>query len=192
MLISHRLQIIGIHPHRTGGTTLFSLLKGCLGADVDILSEHGNAKSSEASLLKEYKDYFIFGFVRNPWDRLLSWYFLIYGKTEIELSEHRINFEKIIELDEFVGPSDPFFHYNQLDFFTNDKGEMLANKLYRFENFSEDIKELFSSLDIPQQEIPTNNPTFKRDSRDYYTDKSIELVREKCKKDIEYFGYTFN
>ena len=118
----------------------------------------------------------------------MSWYFLINGNSEKDLNIVRKKFKQFLESD----ISDTFFHYKQLDFFTNEKNEMLANKLCRFENFSEEIKELFCSLDIPLPKIPTNNPTFKRDFRDYYTEKSIELVREKCKKDIAYFGYTFN
>ncbi len=77
MLISHKYEFIFIHVHRTGGTSIINLLKRELGADVDVISEHGNVNSSERVLIDKHPNYKIIGFVRNPWPRILSWYSLI-------------------------------------------------------------------------------------------------------------------
>ena len=83
MIISHNLKIIFIHVHRTGGSSLINLLKSQLGNHIEILSQHGNARTSESYLLEKHKDYYIFGFTRNPWDRILSWYSLIHKNNQI-------------------------------------------------------------------------------------------------------------
>jgi len=72
MLISHRSKFVFIHIHRTGGTTITNLLKIALGNKLIALGQHENVATSEEKRLETLSKYLIFGFVRNPWDRLLS------------------------------------------------------------------------------------------------------------------------
>ena len=86
MIISDNLKLIFIHVHRTGGTTIGNLLKSHLDNNIKHLSQHENAKTSESYLLDGYNDYYTFGFTRNPWERILSWYSLIHkNKTPSSL-----------------------------------------------------------------------------------------------------------
>ena len=78
MVIIHKIKTIFIHIHRTGGSSMISLLKQALPNQVDIIAQHGNASTMESKLLTEHPDYFVFSMVRNPWDRALSWYSLVH------------------------------------------------------------------------------------------------------------------
>jgi hypothetical protein len=77
MLIAHELNLIFIHIPRTGGTTITNILTDRLGEKLIALQQHSNVKTSEGERLKNYPHLFKFGFVRNPWDRILSWYALL-------------------------------------------------------------------------------------------------------------------
>ncbi len=81
MLISHKYKFIFIHNPRTGGTNVTRALLPFLGEDV-IQATHGfpyNNHMSASDLWKRippdiWRDYFIFVFVRNPWDKMVSHY----------------------------------------------------------------------------------------------------------------------
>jgi len=192
MIISHSSKLIFVHIQRTGGSTVINLLKKRLGENVEIISQHGNAKSEEVQLINLHKDYFTFAFVRNPWDRILSWYLLVIKNNQESLEEEeRKKYENFLELDLASPPENLDFHYNQLDYISNHEEVLLTDHIFRFENYKNEIDELFNKLNLPLIEIPQLNPTWKKDYRDYYTIKSQALIAEKCKKDIDYFNYKF-
>ncbi|REE80353.1 sulfotransferase family protein [Lutibacter oceani] len=191
MIISHTLKIIFIHVQRTGGSTIINLLKNQLGNNIEILSQHGNARTSETYLLEEYKDYYTFGFTRNPWERILSWYSLIHKNDKKSLAQERKRFEIFIESDYASDFTTQQFHYNTLDYFSNKKGILKVDEILRYENFENEILKLFNKLNLPLTEIPITNNTNLKIFQDFYTKKSKNLIAEKCKKDIEYFNYVF-
>jgi len=191
MIISHSQKFIFIHVQRTGGSTMINLLKKQLSDKVEVISQHGNAKSSESYLLENHKDYYTFGFARNPWDRILSWYLLINKNDQKSLAEEKIRFEKFLDLDHSAAPGDQDFHYNQLDYFSDHNGKLYTNKIYRFEDYEKEINSLFTDLDLPMIDIPQMNKTRSKNYRDYYTSKSRQMIALKCQMDIEYFCYEF-
>lgn len=191
MIISLNLKIIFIHVQRTGGSALINLLKSQLGNHIEIRSQHGNARTSEAYLLEDYKDYFTFGFTRNPWERILSWYTLIHKNDQKNLEEERKRFEIFIESDYASDFTTQQFHYNTIDYFSNKKEELKVDEIFRYENFENEIIKLFNKLDLPLTEIPIINNTTPKIFHDFYTKKSQNLIAEKCRKDIEYFNYVF-
>ena len=191
MIISHNLKIIFIHVHRTGGSSLINLLKSQLGNHFEILSQHGNARTSEAYLLEKHKDYYIFGFTRNPWDRILSWYSLIHKNDQKSLALEKKRFERFIELDYASDFTTQQFHYNTLDYFSNKKGALKVDEIFRYENFENEIGKLMGKLNLSKTEISKINNTTPKIFQDFYTQNSKDLIAEKCRKDIEYFNYIF-
>jgi hypothetical protein len=193
MIVSHHIKTIFIHVHRTGGSTVISLLRDYLILKMTIVSQHGSAQSVEGDIFESHPDFFVFGFVRNPWDRLLSWYSLINKWNPLSLEEEKKRFETFLESDlstEFGNEENTFF-YNQLDYFPDLETLVNPIKICRYENFEDEVREVFQRVGSKIDEIRVVNETNPKNYRDYYTDKSIELVKEKCAKDIEYFGYSF-
>ena len=190
-MISHNSRFIFIHAQRTGGTTLTSMLKERLGVDLTIISEHGNTKTADNYYVKTYPNYFSFGFTRNPWERILSWYTLIYQNDKKNLEDERQRFEGFLESDLVTHAESQFFHYNTLDYFSDEKGKITVDHIGRYENYENELKSLFKILQFPSLEIPVFNATNSKNYADYYTDKSRMLITDRCKKDIEYFNYSF-
>lgn len=63
-------KVIFVHIPKTGGTSIRMSLKG-----MHLLKQHRTM--DEVPEWCDIDDYFKFTFVRNPWDRILSLYFLI-------------------------------------------------------------------------------------------------------------------
>lgn len=191
MIISHDLKLLFIHVHRTGGSTLTNIFTQNLAHNTESLIQHGNAKTFEAVYLDKYSDYFTFGFARNPWDRMLSWYSLLHLNNQKSLSEERKRFEEFLATDVAVKRAKHYFHYNALDYFPTKNGQLAIDKIFLFEKLEDEIKSLCDRFDLGYQEIGVVNETNKKRYQDYYTERSRELIAQKCKRDIEYFDYTF-
>ena len=147
--------------------------------------------SVEADFFDAYTDYFIFGFTRNPWERLLSWYALIYLQHPKSLTEERKRFESFLKEDQAADFSSHEFHYNSLNYFTTKKGEMVANTIYRFERLQDEVSKLSQQMNLDLKHLEKVNTSRPKNYRDFYTAKSRELIAQKCQKDIEYFSYSF-
>ena len=191
MLISHSKKLIFIHVHRTGGSSAGNVFRSKEMGCRDTFSQHSNAMTVEDSFFEKYFDYYTFGFTRNPWERMLSWYSLLHFNDQKSLTEERQRLESFIEYDAVLDSTNCFFHYNSLDYFTNKKGDFIADKIFRFEKFHAEILRITDRFNVKSIEIPCVNVTSPKDYREYYTDKSRKLIEEKCRKDIEYFNYTF-
>ncbi len=192
MIISYLIKTIFIHVHRTGGSSMVNMLKKALPPEqLDIVAQHGNAQTIDATIFNNFPDYYKFGFVRNPWDRMLSWYSLLHKwKLQVSLETDKKQFEEFLEQDLAI-QSDDSFHYNQLDYFTNMTHDLDQVTIYRYENYNEEVKKIAKYLNLTIKEIPRVNETKAKNYRDYYTEKSKEIVAQKCNRDIVYFGYSF-
>ncbi|MDF1695881.1 MAG: sulfotransferase family 2 domain-containing protein [Saprospiraceae bacterium] len=191
MIVSHTKKFVFIHIQRTGGSSLINVLHNKLSANVQIYAQHGNSKSDENYLLDKYKDYFKFSMVRNPWERMLSWFLLIYKDQLTTMNQSRKQFEQFLHDDLAFAKGDPYFHYNQIDYITQENGTFVTDRILRFENYNKEIHCLWDKLAMPKEDIPKMNPSIAVNYSDYYTDQSRRLIEQKCKKDIDFFGYTF-
>ncbi|GEQ85981.1 hypothetical protein ULMS_14890 [Patiriisocius marinistellae] len=192
MLILDELKVIFIHVHRTGGSTISNILRERKLVNTNnVLPQHTNAKNDDTSILEKHHDYYTIGCTRNPWDRILSWYLLLHFNDLKSIEKERTRLEDFIEQDIAIDLSINYFHYNTLDYLSNKEDSLIANKIFRFENIENDIREFLLQYNIYFQKIPIINKTFKKDYKNYYTDKARELIAQKCSKDIQYFNYEF-
>lgn len=192
MIVSHFKKLIFIHVHRTGGTSFTNVLRERIPDCTELHTQHSNAMTVDASFFETYSNYYTIGFTRNPWERILSWYSLIHFNDQKSINEERIRFENFIENDLAADFTDHSFHYNSLDYFTDKNGVSVADRIFRFDNLHNEIQTIANDLNLQFTEIPVTNTTNKKDYRDYYTQKSKLLIAQKCKKDIDYFNYTFD
>lgn len=192
MTISHNYKMIFIHVQRTGGSSIISSLKRELGNNIDIISQHGNPIDDEKNVIEYYNYYYKFGFVRNPWERIFSWYSLLHKWDKLSLEEEKLRFENYLfnELSE-IEKEDPNFFFNQLDYFKNENGVLEVDRIGRYERYDKDFEIICKEIGLPKIEIPINNNTSLKNYALYYSQKSKDLISEKCKEDIEYFNYAF-
>lgn len=159
----------------------------------------GFHKHATAYEIKEKMDgntfdsYYKFAFVRNPFDFLVSLYFYI-----LQAKEHIMHKDvSIMNYSEFLkwylSQNPP----HQIDFLMNpNRDKILVDYIGRFETFENDVNIVKKHLNLSiSSTIKHMNPSIKRKSqnyKDYYDNKSRDLVLSYFQSDFENLGYDFN
>ena len=161
-------------------------------------NHHGTLAEYEQMESLDLSKYFKFGFVRNPWDRLVSVYFFWRNQNKSHefykwdypqvdhINKNNITFKEFIS-EVFHGQ--PVFnrqHTQSNSFYT--KG---LDFIGRFERIQKDFNIACDKIGIPQRELPHLNRTKHKNYTEYYDDKSRQMVADKYKIDVESFGYKF-
>ena len=150
-----------------------------------------------------FKYYFKFAFVRNPWSRLFSAYcFLEQGghnerdkKHWKEDLAHYNNFEEFVnnwlnkkniyQYDHFI-PQYKFLCLPQHE-------ELAIDFLGYFESLDADFKHIKAKLSLPKDlTIEHKNSSQHPDYKSVYTKKMRDIVHRVYQTDIELFGYNFD
>jgi hypothetical protein len=201
-MISFQKQFLFVHIPKTAGNSIQSILRDysedeivALRGEQDGIERFGlrnpNYKVRKHSTLAEYRmalgeeqfrPLYKFACVRNPWDRMVSYYF---RPTRDLMSWNRKEFKKMI-LNAFSvadylrlaeGEEDPF---RNVDY------------VMRFETLADDFRHVCAALDIPVAPLPQYNRSSREHYAKYYDDELRELVRKRFAPEIERFGYTFD
>lgn len=205
MLISESKRFIFVHVQKTAGSSLRDLLSphalkpdhGRLNRVLSDLSlqrdwrrrffrTHANLRMAEARLPPEiYRDFRKIGFVRNPWERLLSWYGYVQntpGHADCRAGEPFEDFAR-----RFIAKP----RRSQWWMIRDASGAMGLDFVGRFENLQDDIAAMCRLLDIPLTAIPHHKRLITKDYRGAYGDGLAELVGKAWRTEIDYFGYRF-
>jgi len=130
---------------------------------------------------------FKFGFVRNPWDWIVSLrsYLLQTPSHRHHALVKRMSFEDYIRFETERN------RRSQHDFLVDRQGQLLADFVGRFENLHNDFDVVCRRLGIDAK-LPHSNSSSHRDYRESYDARSIELVRKHLQRDIDLFEYEFD
>jgi len=139
---------------------------------------------------RQFESYFKFGFVRNPWDRVVS----LYERREALEFRAQMTFDQFVDWIQYSSStcihSSP--HRYQLDWFVDPNGKVLADFIGRFERLREDWAFVAKKIGLSDV-LPHARPNPRtRHYSEYYTPRTRRLIEEKFKVDIETFGYQFN
>ena len=216
MIISRGRKYIFVHIPKTGGTSITAALEDrAMRGDI-LIGDTPKAKKrrqrvkklqadAEGRLWKhstlrdidgvvsqeEMQDFFVFTFVRNPWDRMVSYYHWLRGQT----FEHpQVRLAQMLRFSDFVGhvmvqqtiQDSPYSSY-VTDWFGNE----LCNSYIRLENWRQDMDLLEDHLGFVPGIAHLNRSVRNPDYRTYYTDDTAEIVGRICRPDIMRFGYSF-
>jgi chondroitin 4-sulfotransferase 11 len=193
MIINDELKFAFVHIQKTGGVSIRNALS-CFN-NKEHLQYHSFVKFANIP-----EDYFKFAFVRNPWERLVSWYNMIlkkgvHNKWSQYVLENSNSFEEFLNLTETIFESNSIDEpksilNNQLDYITfNDK--IAVDFIGRFDFLQDDFNLICKNIGIESIVVPHSNKTEYPNYRSYYNSKLVEKVKEMYKKDIEYFNYEF-
>ncbi len=220
MLISHSKRFVFVHIYRTGGTSVTQALirharmreqltvrtrptRALVNAVNALLGlyddgnrwltgahKHASARELRTFLGREvYERYFSFAFVRNPWDWQLSVYH--YVRAWKNHRDHHL--ARRCTLAEFITRQIERGAPNQLDFLVNDDGEIIVDRIGRFESLESDFHEILEELGLPATPLERLNSSGRRAAyRSVYDAESAELVRAHFARDIESFGFQFS
>jgi len=195
-MISHKVKFIFIHIPKTSGNSLSLFLKTFIDNDVirrdspmgekqgiSIICEktkqdikHNPITYYESIYGKKINEYFKFTIVRNPYDRILSYYFWNKGKHN-----------QVFDRNEFINfvKENKSFQHKYID---------KSFHIIHFENLIDGLKNITCLKGLVDfNNYPTLNAS--SNSKKKYTeifDKELkDLVFDKYKKDFELFGYNY-
>ena len=213
MLISDSRQVLFVHVPKTGGVSVEETVK----AACSDARKARPALGRHASLRKILKhepqviDYWSFGFVRNPWARMVSWYSMIsawdrrHGPASGKPQDVRHDSMRdgnvmwraaaaYSGFDEFVlrGTEElPRVGTPQIAYLRAPKLDREVDFVGRTENFAEDLQKVQIQLGLTPSVPPHKNKSRHGTYHDYFTEETRNRVAEVYAEDIELFGYTY-
>ena len=237
MPIDHRHRCIFVHVPRTAGssieegllgldttgpardvsneTSLFGLIPPDVRARRHIDGAYREWQHLPAAELRRvlpadvWDGYFKFALVRNPWDRMVSWFCYadavasrpaaparrLMGALHERLGRAPSLRERFAAWLRDPGRNAGFLAdgrmlWDQLDWISDERGACLVDFVGRYENLREDFQTLSRRFGIDAA-LPHVRRSERAPLRDYYDDETRNIVAERHRRDIEAFGYAF-
>lgn len=171
-----------IHIKKNGGTSVYKFLRKN-GVDF-VCGDFNNTKRiiNQHIPAKKYRNEVSWKFCvsRNPYSRVVSFY-----NWMLRLPNYRkIKFEDFVKNKFESGRASGVWNL-QLDYILDENENCLVDKIFLFEDLSNEIKTHFGI----NAKFPLLNKSTDGDYRSYYTEELANLVYDRLKKDFEYFNY---
>ncbi|MBU2960846.1 sulfotransferase family protein [Citreicella sp. C3M06] len=214
MIISRGRRYIFVHIPKTGGTSMAAALEARAMHDDILIGDTPKARRRRHRLTRlnargrlwkhatladidgvlspaEIAAMFTFTLVRNPWDRVVSYYHWLRMQN---FSHPAVTRAKAFEFKAFVLQPEttsslaahPSSHYMRAA-----DGVERASLYLRLERFEEDIAPLVAHLGfVPAMGFENPSPR-GQDWRAYYDNATATAVARACAEDIERHGYSF-
>ena len=137
-------------------------------------------------------DFRIFTLVRNPWDRMVSYYHWLRVQ---DFSHPAVGLARLLEFRDFVEHPQtraslraaPYGHYLR-----DRTGTERSALCIRLEDLARDIAPLEAHLGFALNDLPRINASAREaDYRSYYTEKTAKIITDLCAPDIDRFGYAY-
>lgn len=217
-MISHHDKCLFVHVPKCAGQSIELFFLERIGLDwqrrAPLLLRHNDEpalgpprlahlKASEYVALKwmtqaQFDGYFKFTFVRNPWDRVASFY-------------RFLGFDRLCSFSGFVDRHLPrqlekkgWFLCPQAEYLQNGDGALLVDFVGRFENLAQDFATACERMGIDGAQLPHVNDSRKSRPgikhwlrrrplpyREMYDARTRARVGDLYRSDAEAFGYTF-
>jgi len=185
-MVSHKHKFVFIHSPKCGGGSIKKILRKHLAGSV---IEAPNSNHWE--LWRHYElhgkdlldSYFKFGVIRNPWDRMVSWFHHC-------KSRHGFNgsFEDFIIGEKFLNHNS----FSRNKFLV--EGENKMDFIIKLENIEEDFEIVTKKFGIKNYNMTRERHGSNRignSYEEYYNEETKNKVEETFSWDINNFGYSF-
>ncbi|MGB3179159.1 MAG: sulfotransferase family 2 domain-containing protein [Albidovulum sp.] len=215
MILSRGRRYIFVHIPKTGGTALALALEARAMRDDILIGDTPKARrrkkrlegietagrlwkhSTLADIVglareDEIADFFTVTLVRNPWDRMVSYYHWLRTQS---FDHPAVALAKSVGFSAFLNKAEtgrairahPYGHY-----VTTAKGRERCDLFIRLEHFADDARPFEAHLGFALSPLPRVNTSARdRDWRGYYSAADRALVATLCATDIDRFGYEF-
>ena len=216
MIISRGRRYIFVHIPKTGGTALSLALEARAMKDDILIGDTPKARARAGRLASmktkgrlwkhstltdieglvsraEIADFFTVTLVRNPWDRVVSYYHWLrdqgFAHPAVTLA-HDLPFSAFLNHAQTIAA---FRAWPYAAYMHTADGHERANLYCRIERFGDDIAPFETHLGFRLHPLPKINKSVRPcDWRGLYSDADAGLVADLCAEDIARFGYRFD
>ncbi len=207
MIISHRHKFVFVAIPKTGTHSVRQALRQHLGPDdmeqVKLFVDkqfpyselarlgHGHISLEQVRPFlgeEAFSAYFKFAFVRNPFDRFISYCAFItrqrnlFGQDPKGVMRHFL----------FAEPPEQHILFKpQHDFIVDTDGGLLTNAVGRVEEMQSSYEGICTQIGIPTAPLARANGSSRGHYRQYYDQQLIDAVAARYRRDLDIFGYDF-
>lgn len=182
---------IFVHVPKTGGMSIQKWLLENIESHVTKGSKH----HSLDSLKSKYGEFdFSFTTVRNPWDWCVSWYFFRHDRALRRISNPRNKGKFSLEYNQkVIEDFDKGFEYFVQTTVLQPQHTRIKgiDSVLKLENIQNDIKDIADRFNIKKQIPFVNLSNRSRNYKEYYNNKTKDIVYNKFKNDVTLFNYEF-
>ena len=212
------MNYIFIHIPKTGGTSVAQALgkdRGYFGHTsirqlIDGSCDYAQplvevAMKRDVSLEKQVMDTFSFSVVRNPWDRLVSWFFCQLTTANREYCNHYgQNFKEWVmnghmqiheEQVQFFGSGRVSNVFSQSEWLVDFSGKIVVDTIIRFEELETEWKSIMKKLNA--EDLPHLNKSIHNlrniNYREHYDNEILDYIDSTniFQEDIKNFNFVF-
>jgi hypothetical protein len=176
-MIIEEHKTIFIHIPKNAGTSIETLFAN---SSFRIQpNKHANIHEIKKKFPKLYDSHRKFTIVRNPYDKMVSWYFYLKRKVG---EKH-----KVVEFNDWIKDPQLFWHADDPIHFLDPQHTWIDDtvKVIKFENLNEELNEFFKE-DI---KLPITNKSNHDHYSTYYNRKSLDIIYDRYEEDFEKFNY---
>lgn len=214
MIISHGRKYMFVHIPKTGGTSLALALEDKAMKDDVLIGDTPKAKKrrkrvkdvqtsgrlwKHSKLVDVYglvdqaqmEEYFVFTLVRNPWDRMVSYYHWLQDQN---FDHPHVTLAKEVEFSSFLnaGLTQAMMRNDGAARYVSDRDGVDRCDLYlRLEHLAQDVEVLEDAIGVRLGMVPHANKSERGAYQGYYSEADRALVGDAFAADIERFGYGF-
>lgn len=214
MILSRGRRYIFIHIPKTGGTSMALALEDRAMKDDIMLGDTPKARRRRSRVQgmqtagrlwkhstladidglitpDEIPDLFTFTLVRNPWDRIVSYYHWLRGRS---FDHPAVRLSQSLSFTDFLNHAHTRLSLSAAPFafyMTDIRGQERCNAYIRLEHFAKDAAPLWDHLGF-ELTLGHENRSNRVDYQRYYSDGDRALVADLCAADIARFGYSFD
>jgi chondroitin 4-sulfotransferase 11 len=189
-MISYSRRFLFVHINKTAGTSIEHALNAYGRKKINDITSNVKFKHSQHFILNEYKEYlgveynkyYKFTVVRNPWDRVVSYYHSGAIQSHLSFTDwviDRYKHKNFIDYHRMYMPCSTWFNKDEI------------NRVIKYENINIEFSQLCSELQLDAK-LEKHNMTLNRSGyQDYYINETRQIIHDIFIDDINQFNYKF-
>ena len=145
-------------------------------------NKHADIFEIKRKFKNSYNNYRKFTIIRNPYDKMVSWYFYL----KRNLGE---NYD-VIEFNEWIKDPSKLWHIDDPINYLKPQHEWIDKtvKVLKFENLNKELNKFFKI----KINLPITNKSNHEYYLNYYNKESLNIIYDRYKEDFKKFNYKLN
>ena len=176
-MIIDQYKTIFIHIPKNAGTSIETYFaNGSVRIQPD---KHADIHEIKTKFKNSYNNYKKFTIIRNPYDKMVSWYFYL----KKNLGENY----NVIEFNEWIKDPSKFWHADDPVGYLKPQFEWIDDtvEIIKFENINKELNNFFGEI----ISLPISNKSNRNHYLEYYNKESLNIIYNRYKKDFKKFNY---